>query len=132
MLGVVASIGAGNAEELEAQDAERETALENLQGIQRRASIKRELAEATGALNTAYAASGVDLSWGTAAAARQDAFRDADLALTADAGTQEVRQSRLAERAANYRAGAKRARAAGILNGLTGAIGGASPLLQRG
>jgi hypothetical protein len=126
VLGIASSIAGGNAEasqaELAASDAEAEQPLENLQGIARRNSIKRQMADAIGAENVAYAASGVDLSTGTAAAARSDAYRDADLALTTDAGTQETRLSRLSERAKNYRQMAKQSRRSGWLTGLTGGL----------
>lgn len=136
VLGVVSAIGAGNAEadalKAQAADADREQNLETLQGIQRRASIKRAMADAVGAQDVAYAASGVDLSFGTAAAARQDTYREADLALTMDNGTEQTRVARLAERAANYRSAAKRARAAGFVNGLIGGAKGAASILERG
>jgi hypothetical protein len=126
VLGIASSVAGGNAEaaqaELAASDAEAEQPLENLQGIARRSSIKRQMADAIGAENVAYAASGVDLSTGTAAAARSDAYRDADLALTTDAGTQETRLSRLSERAKNYRLMAKQSRRSGWLTGLTGGL----------
>lgn len=122
VLGVLSEIGAGNAEaerlELQALDAEREQPLETLQGIERRSSIKRAMVDAIGAQDVAYAASGLDLSFGTAAQARKEAFREADLALTADAGTEQTRVARLAERAANYRSAAKRARRAGLISGI--------------
>lgn len=136
VLGVVSSIAAGNAEatqaELAASDAEAEKPLENLQGIQRRSSIKKQLAAAIGAQDVAYAASGVDLSVGTAAQARNDAFREADTALAVDAGTQETRLSRLTERAANYRLAAKQARRGGYLNGLIGGAQGFASIFGRG
>lgn len=135
VLGVVSSIAAGNAEadalELQAQDAEREKPLENLQGIERRSSIKRAMADALGAQDVAYAASGVDLSFGTARAARTDAYREADLALTTDAGTQQTRTARLSERAANYRSSAKKAKSLGLLNGLAGGFKGFSDIAGR-
>lgn len=125
VLGVVSAIGAGNAEaaqnELAASDAESEQKLETLQGINRRTSIRKQMAEALGAQDVAYAASGVDLSFGTAKAARTDAYREADLALTSDSSTELTRVSRLAERARNYRAMAKAARSGGIINALSGA-----------
>lgn len=123
--GLIASIGAGEedaqAKELAAQDAEREQQLETLQGIERRRSIRVGLRDALGAQDVAYAGSGVDLSFGTAQAARKDAYREADLGLAADTGTEMTRVSRLSERAANYRASAKRARSMGIFRGITGA-----------
>ena len=52
VLGAMSAIGAGNAEaeqlDLAAADAEGQKPLETLQGISRRASIKREMADAIG------------------------------------------------------------------------------------
>jgi hypothetical protein len=133
--GLVASIGAGEedaqAKELAAQDAEREQSLEMLQGIERRRSIRAQMRDAVGAQDTAYAASGVDLSFGTAAQARTDAYREASLALTSDASTETTRVSRLSERAANYRASAKRARSLGLFRGITGAAGQLASITKR-
>lgn len=135
VLGIVSSISAGNAEaaalEMQAGDADREQPLETLQGIERRASIKRAMADAVGAQDVAYAGSGVDLSFGTAANARRDAYREADVALTADAGTETVRKSRLTERARNYRAAAKQAKRSGLFNALTGGLQGALSMSER-
>lgn len=135
VLGLVTSIGAGAAEgdalEAQAIDAEREKSMETLQGISRRQSIRREMADAVGAQDVAYAASGVDLSFGTARAARTDAFRQADTALTIDTGNQETRVSRLSERAANYRRAAKNARRMGFINGLLGATDSAVQMAGR-
>lgn len=118
-LSIASGIGAANTEadnlNAAAIDAEREQALETLQGIGRRTSIKKELLAALGAQDTAYAASGVDLSFGSPGQARRDAFREADLALTTDAGTQFARQSRLGERASAYRRQARRTRGFGLL-----------------
>lgn len=126
VLGLVSSIGAGFAEgdrmDAAAIDAEAEKPLESLQGIERRSSIKRAMVDAVGAQDVAYAASGVDLSVGTAAEARTDAYREADLALTSDVSTQQMRTARLSERAKNYRRAGKQARSLGLVNGLTGAI----------
>lgn len=127
-LGVVATLGSGLAEadQMEAQaiDAEMEQSNETLQGISRRASIKREMMDALGAQDVAYAASGVDLSFGTARQARTDAYREADLALTTSNATEQTRVTRLAERAKNYRRGAKSARMLGFVNAAAKGIGG--------
>lgn len=135
VLGVIASIGAGNAEaerqELAAEDADREQALETLQGVERRSSIKKALVDALGEQDVAYAASGLDLSVGTAAEARRDAYREADLGLTSSSGTEAVRRSRLMERAASYRAGAKQARAMGVVNGLAQGLSGFASIVRR-
>lgn len=126
VLGIVSSIGAGNAAaaeaEMAAQDAETEQALETLQGINRRNETRKALISALGAQDTAYAASGVDLSVGTAAQARQEALREGDSALETGNNTELTRVSRLAERASRYRAQGKQKKLMGYLDG---AIGGA-------
>ncbi|MBO6895638.1 MAG: hypothetical protein JJ866_27180 [Roseibium sp.] len=122
LLAATSQINAGNADaeryELAAIDAEREQPLETLQGIQRRSSIKAELAESIGDMDTAYAASGVDLSFGTPGQARTRAYREADYALTADNSTQQTRQARLTERSASYRRMGQRAKRRGYTNAL--------------
>lgn len=127
VLGIVSTIGAGYAQadqaEAAAIDAEMEQSNETLQGIERRASIKQAMMDALGAQDVAYAASGVDLSFGTARQARTDAYREADLALTTSTATEQTRVARLAERAQNYRRSAKQARMGGWLGGLTKGIG---------
>lgn len=132
VLGLVSSIAAAQAEkeqmDLAAADAEAEMPLETLKGIDRRRSIKQATAEAIGEMDVAYAASGVDLSFGTAAQARTEAFREADLALTSDSGTTMTRLARLQERAANYRRMGKRALRAGVLTGLASGLSSASRL----
>lgn len=136
VLGIVSAIGAGNAEasqaEMAASDAESEQSLETLQGINRRTSIKKQLADALGAQDVAYAGSGVDLSFGTAKAARSDAYREADLGLSTATGTEMTRISRLAERAASYRAQAKTARRMGIFNALSGGVDNLLSFSERG
>lgn len=136
VLGVVTAIGAGNAEaaqnEMAANDADTEQGVETLQGIARRTSIRKQMADALGAQDVAYAGSGVDLSFGTAKSARTDAYREADLALSTSTGTEMSRVSRLAERAANYRSMAKTSRRMGFLNALTGGIDNVLSFKERG
>lgn len=135
VLGLVSSISAGNAEatemELAAMDADSEQALENLKGIDRRRSLKLAAADAIGEMDVAYAASGVDLSFGTAAQARNEALREADLGLTSEATTTMGRLSRLQERASSYRRMAKQKRRAGWISGLTGALGNFAQIRDR-
>ncbi len=122
---MISSINAGNAraEEatLAAQDAEAQKPLETLQGIDRRTSIKQALAETVGNIDTSYAASGTDLSFGSPSEARAQAFRKADSAISTETGTEQIRTGRLDERAANYKRKADNARASGYLDaGMTG------------
>lgn len=136
LLSMVASISAGNAEaeqlELAAEDAAREVPLEALQGINRRTSIKQAMMDQLGEQDVAYAASSVDLSFGTPAQARKEAFREADLALTADGGTEQTRIARLREREASYRKRAKQARTAGLINGIVSGFDTFSSIAGRG
>lgn len=122
LLSITSQINAGNAEaeryELAADDAAREQPLETLKGIDRRRALKAELQDSIGDINTAYAASGVDLSFGTPNQARQNAFREADYGIAADNGTTLTRKARLTEREANYRKMAKRAKSRGYANAL--------------
>lgn len=120
VLSAASSIAAGAADadamSAQAEDALAEIPLENLQGINRRNSIRAQMAEAIGAQDVAYAASGVDLSFGTARQARKDSYREADFALTNDQAVQTTRTSRLQLRAAEYRKAAKRARWGGLVD----------------
>ncbi|MFC0809120.1 hypothetical protein ACFHWW_27380 [Ensifer sp. P24N7] len=129
------ALGAGNADaeqlELAADDAAREKPLETLQGINRRSGIKAEMMNRIAEQDVANAASGVDLSFGTPTQARSDAFREGDLALATDVGTEQTRIARLTEREANYRKRAKRARSAGRLDALTIGLKGATSLADR-
>lgn len=122
LLAAMSQINAGEADaeryELAAIDAEREQPLETLQGINRRTAIKAELLDSVGDMETAFAASGVDLSFGTPKQARTRAFREADNALTADNSTETTRKTRLTERSASYRRMAGRARRRGFNNAL--------------
>lgn len=135
VFGVVNSINAGNADaeaaNLAADDAAREVPLETLQGITRRTALKKEVMDSVGQQDVAYAASGVDLSFGTPMQARKDAFRQVDLGITSDIGTEQTRVGRLLEREANYRKRAKRAKAAGFADALTIGAKGASSISDR-
>lgn len=136
VLGVVSTFAAGQREDDLAQaaaiDAQRESAMETLQGISRRSSIRAAMAEAVGAQDVAYAASGTDLTFGTASRARKDAYREADLALTTASGTEQIRGIRLMERAKNYRSAGRRARGAAVLEGLAMGADGFASIARRG
>jgi hypothetical protein len=135
VLSAVSSIAAGNqqaqAYELEASDAEQQKSLETLQGINRRASIKQAMMDAVGQQDVAYAASGTDLSFGTAAQARKDAFREADTALGVDAGNEMTTLARLEERRKNYMQMAGNARMMGLFDGFLTGVKGVTSIMDR-
>jgi hypothetical protein len=125
--GIVATIAAGNAEaqkmEMMAQDAEDEKGFETLQSVDRKRSLLKAAQEAVGESDVAYAASGVDLSFGSARKARTDAYREADYGLDTESGTAATRLSRLQLRADNYRIMAKQAKSLGFFNAFTQGLG---------
>lgn len=136
VLGMMSTIEAGNQEgdmyDAKAIDAQAEKPLETLQGIERRASLKREMAEAIGERDVAFAASGVDLSFGTPAEARKDALREGDRALTSDNAVEETRLNRLDERSSQYRTAGRRARKAARKKALFEGISFGTNVLMRG
>lgn len=127
--GLVASISAGNAEaanlRAQARDAERQKPFEVLQSVDRKRSLLKAAGETLGQIDTAYAGSGVDLSFGSANQARKEVYRETDLGLTTDSATTSMRINRLTEQAGNFRMMAKRAK-------LSGVIGGFSSLFRTG
>lgn len=116
---------------LQAQDAESNVAIEQVQGLERRNSIKQSLVRALGERDVAAAASGVDLSFGTPAIARQEAQAEGERALRLDQSTEDLRVARLRERAASYRQLALEARAGGLGKAAIAALEGGARLANR-
>lgn len=111
-----------DARNAQAEDAKLEASMEGTRGAERRTAIKQRLVEDLGARDVAYAASGVDLSFGTPATARQGAVADANAALSTDNETENIRRNRLLSRAAQYRMMADDASSAGTLKAITGGM----------
>jgi hypothetical protein len=133
--GVVASIAAGNAEasnlKMQARDAEEEKTVEVLQSVDRKRSLLKSAQEAVGEIDAAYSASGVDLSFGSAAQAKKDVFRETDLSLNSESATTGSRLSRLTDRAQNYYRMAKGAKRMGLIGGLTRGLSGFAEIADR-
>lgn len=133
---MLATIRSGNLDAAgklqQADEAEADAKLEEIKGLERRASLRKNLIAAIAERDVAAAASGVDLSFGTPSVARQQAIADTDKALAIDSSTEIMRKQRLLQRADTYRwmAGetkrGKLAQTAGI--GMTGALS----IAQRG
>jgi hypothetical protein len=121
--GLVASIASGNAEaaslKAQAADVNQEKTLENLQSADRRRGLLASAMDTVGQIDTAYAASGSDLSFGSAVAAKQAVFRSADLGLTSDSATTALQLDRMDAKQRALRTAAKQARTMGWLQGLT-------------
>lgn len=126
LLSVVAGMAGANAEaqalEQQAREADMQQQTEGVKGKANQLAIKREMMDAIGQRDVAAAASGVDLSFGTAAQVRKDAFREADQALTSNTFTTMSNQSQYEQRAASYRKRAKQVKSAGVLNALVGGL----------
>jgi hypothetical protein len=133
--GLVAAISSGNQEaaalKMEANDAEQQKQDEVLLSVDRKRSLLKSASESVGQIDTTYAGSGVDLSFGTAAQVKSDVMHEADLALNSDSATTSGRLSRLSEKAVNLRSMAKSARIMGWISGLTRAAGQAASISQQ-
>ena len=136
LLSVVGAIGKGNADsdalKSKAADAGTEIQLEQIKGDERRNTLRRQLADALAERDVAAAASGVDLSFGTASQARTEALQEGNRALAADQSTQDLRISRLQERQAELLLGAKQARRAGLIKAFGSGAGTAAQIFNRG
>lgn len=116
----------------QASDAELSSTVAGLQGTERQNSLRAQLADALGQRDVATAAGGVDVSFGSAAAARAKATEDTQRALSLDQSTTQLQQARLRERAANYRKMALDASAGGLASAAAGALEGGAKMMRRG
>lgn len=135
-LSILSGIGASRDEAtalvLDANDAEAEIVNEDIRGLQRRNSLKRAWLEAIGEHDAAVAATGGDVSFGSAVQVRKEAAQEADRALTLDATTTMQRGSRLQERARLFRIAARSRRRSGLVEGLAEGLGTAADIFERG
>lgn len=117
LVSAMAAIRAGASEarmyRSEAADTRLNVTQEQIDAENRQTGLRKQLLASLGERDTAYAASGVDLSFGTPATARREAEDDANRALSQDQMTSTVRQSRLRTKAANLDAQAADAQSAG-------------------
>lgn len=133
--GVVASIASGNEQaaslEAQARDAQQEKGIETMQSVERKRGLLKQAQESVGQIDTAYAASGVDLSFGSAQEARTQVFRNADISLNSDSATTGSRLSRLSEREQNLFRMAAGARQSALFSGILGGLRGIASIRQQ-
>lgn len=125
ILSAMSAMRAGQSEAAmytsQAADTRLEVTQEGIDATERQTGLRKQLLSALGERDTAYAASGVDLSFGTPVQARTEAIQEANNAIGVDQSNADIRQSRLRSRAATLdgmAADAKSAakmKAAGIL-----------------
>ncbi len=120
-----------DARAAQAEDAKLEASMEGTRGIERRTAIRQRMVEDLGARDVAYAASGLDLAFGTPSTARNQAVSDANSALSTDAETENIRRNRLLSRAAQYTMMADEARASGQIKAITGGVSMLADMTRR-
>lgn len=134
LLSSLSAISAGQTQaralEMQANDAEMQKPLELLQGLQRKNEAQRAMMQAVSDIDTSYAASGADLSFGTASVARKAAFREGDLAMNSNSWTTGANIDRLEERKKEYLRMAGRARMAGLFDGFATGLSGFAKLAE--
>lgn len=118
--------------EQQAADARVDAQQASLEGLQQRSSLKRQLVQALGERDVAYAASGVDLSFGTPAAAREQQEVDAERALSLSDANADLKRNRLLERASSYMSQAGEARRAGSIKAAGSVLSGAYAIGRKG
>jgi len=121
-LGLVSAMAAGRQAEAQAmalreqgEDARFDARSEEINSIARQTSLRRQLLKNIGEQDVAYAASGIDLSFGTPVTARADAIEDGNRAVMAEQDASAMRGGRLLQRAATYDVMADEAIAGGRL-----------------
>lgn len=128
VLSILGGLQAANAKSDEykaaAAEADAQKITEQAQGLQRTTALKRELLSSVGESDVAYAASGVDISSGVAAEARDYAGKRADQEIMIDQADTEGRISSLDARKKAYKRMARGARIGGLLSAGVGLIGG--------
>lgn len=134
--GVLGTLGAAesraSALEERAMDSDTEGQMARISGVERRDGLRRQLLERLGDQDVQAAASGVDLSFGTPALARDEAQRDAERALTMDQSSEDFRVARLTERAAAFRSQSRSTRRAGLIQAVGLGASSAASVARRG
>lgn len=99
----------------QAADTRLDVTQEAIDATDRQTGLRKQLLAALGERDTAYAASGVDLSFGTPVQARNEAIQEANNAIAVDQSNSDLRKSRLRSRAAGFDAMAADAKSAGAV-----------------
>jgi len=138
-LGLVSAMGelrAGQAQadalRSQAADTRLNITQEGIAGTERQDSLRRQLVSAIGERDTAYAASGVDLSFGTPVSARRQAIADADRAIVTDQNNVNLRQTQYRSRALSLEQMAADAASAGGIKALGSIFDTAIDITARG
>jgi hypothetical protein len=116
----------------QAADAERDANQQQIAATGRQTGLRKDLLATLGQRDVAYAASGLDLSFGTPVQARDQAIVDSSNAIAGDQATADTNQAMLRQRAAQYRKMAGQALDAGDYTAIGTALSTAGSILKRG
>ena len=136
LVGAMSAMRAGRATAAayrsQAADTRLEVNQEAIDATDRQTSLRKQLVAALGERQTAYAASGVDLTFGTPQQAQREAIVTANDVISRDQSTSDIRRSRLRARADTLDAMASDAEDAGAIKGLGIGLSTAGALFARG
>ena len=136
VLGAFTTIASGQAQsdalKQQAFAADMQAEGEKAKGLQRQAQLKRDLARVTGENTVTFAASGIDVSSGMAAADRRAQAQQTNAALSIDRADTDRRRAMLRLRAAGLRSKARAARTSGYLAGAGGLARTGISIMERG
>lgn len=135
-LSAMGAIRAANAKSdaliAQSQDATFDAKQEEIAGTERQTAMRRSLLQTIGERDVAYAAGGVDLTFGTPAVSRQQAIADTNSAVASDRSATETKAGRLRERAASLVRMADEARRSGRTAALGDALTFGAAVAKRG
>lgn len=136
LLGAMSAVRAGQSQAaaygLSAADARAQATNETIAATEKETSLRKALVASLGERDVAYAASGVDLTFGTPAAARAGAIDDATRAMSTARLGFDARRSQALARAAGYDALAADAEEAGNTKAFGSLAGVGIDILKRG
>lgn len=135
-LSVVSGLAAGEEKsaslEASARDAELQASQERLAGEQRQSSLRRAAADQMAERDAAYAASGIDLSFGTPQIAKEQDIADSSRALGIEQSNTEMMVARRQEQATEYRRASRSARRSATLKAIMSGVETGLSMNRRG
>lgn len=136
LMGAMSSIRAGQAQaaayRMAGADARLQAGNEQIAATEKETSLRKALVASLGERDVAYAASGVDLSFGTPTVARGQAIDEASRAMSTARTASDMRRTQHLAKAAGYDALASDAEAAGSAKAFGGILSTGFDIIKRG
>lgn len=121
-LQILGGIGAGMAQQSQAEDMARQTEMqagqEQVQATQRQTAMKRQLLQVLGENDVTFASAGIDISGGIAASSARDAKARASKEISIDRNDADFKRALLRMRASGQRAQGQAAMGGALLGAL--------------